>query len=290
MCPHECGVDRINIKGRCKAGKLPVVSLVSLHQFEEPCISFKNGSGTVFFSGCNLECVYCQNADISQEIKGKEVTVERLKEIFLEQQQRGADNINLVTPSIYIEQIREALILAKKDGLSIPIVYNSSGYDKVQSLKTLAGLIDIYLPDFKYASDELGKKYSKVNNYFTIATEAIKEMRRQVSDVYDENGKMLSGLIIRHMILPSNLDNTKEVINYVRDNFGKDTCISIMSQYYPTNKVDENNYSEINRKLTRKEVKEIERYILKNEMYNGFFQDISSNDKCYTPEFNSKNV
>lgn len=291
MCPHECNIDRTKTVGRCKAKLNPTVALVSMHQFEEPCISTGVGSGTVFFSGCNLSCVYCQNSDISQELKGKEISVRRLAEIFLEEQERGAANINLVTPSIYVMQIKEALITAKQMGLNIPVVYNSSGYDKPESLKELEGLIDIYLPDFKYSNNELGKKYSNVNNYFSVATLAIKEMVRQVGKPqFDEQGKLLKGVIIRHMILPNNIENTKEVLKWIKENLGADTYISIMAQYFPTYKVGVDNFSEINRKITKEELEIVEDYIFKLGFENGFIQELGEHEEEYVPKFDGSNV
>lgn len=291
MCPHECNIDRTKTVGRCKAKLNPTVALVSMHQFEEPCISTGRGSGTVFFSGCNLSCVYCQNSDISQELKGKEITCERLAEIFFEEQERGAANINLVTPSIYVMQIKEALITAKQKGLNIPVVYNSSGYDKVESLKELDGLIDIYLPDFKYSNNELGKKYSNVKNYFSAATLAIKEMVRQVGKPqFDGQGKLLKGVIIRHMILPNNIENTKEVLKWIKENLGSDTYISIMAQYFPTYKVGADNFSEINRKITKEELEAVEDYIFKLGFENGFIQELGEHEEEYVPNFDGSNV
>lgn len=291
ICPHECNVDRIESIGRCKAKQNPTIALVSLHRFEEPCISLGKGSGTVFFSGCNLNCVYCQNSDVSQSIKGKEVTVERLAQIFLEQQERGAVNINLVTPSIYIIQIKKALILAKQSGLNIPVIYNSSGYDKVESLKELEGLIDVYLPDFKYASDLLGKKYSNVENYFTVAKTSIKEMLRQVGNpAFNEKGEIVKGVIIRHMILPNNIQNSKNVLEYIKENYGIDTYISIMAQYFPTYKVSENKYSEINRKITKQELEEMENYLFELGFENGFIQELGECEEEFVPNFNGENV
>lgn len=291
MCPHECNVDRTKTVGRCKAKAKPTVALVSMHQFEEPCISMGEGSGTVFFSGCNLSCVYCQNSDISQELRGKEITITRLAEIFLEEQERGAANINLVTPSIYVMQIKEALVLAKEMGLNIPVVYNSSGYDKPESLKELEGLIDIYLPDFKYSNNELGKKYSNVNNYFNVVILAIKEMARQVGEPqFDEQGKLLKGLIIRHMILPNNVGNTKDVLKWIKDNLGSNTYISIMAQYFPTYKVNVDSFSEINRKITKKELEEVENYVFELGFENGFIQELGEHEEEYVPKFDGKNV
>lgn len=289
MCPHKCGIDRNKEKGRCKAGVNPKLSLVSIHNYEEPCISGKKGSGTIFFTGCNMRCVYCQNYKISEGMYGKEITVERLSEIFLEQQSRKVENINLVTPTIYIDQIIEAIKLARTKGLKVPIVYNSSGYENEESLRKLEGYIDIYLPDFKYASSKIGKKYSGVSNYFENATKAIIEMKRQKPEnKYNKKGVLQSGVIIRHMILPNNIQNSKEAIAWICKNLGKDTCISIMSQYFPTHKAKE--YPEINRKITKRELKEIENYLFELDMTNGYIQGLGEDEEEYVPDFNLKNI
>lgn len=291
MCPHECNVDRTKAFGRCKAKYMPTVALVSMHQFEEPCISIGKGSGTVFFSGCNLNCVYCQNSDISQELKGKEATIQRLAEIFLEQQKRGAENINLVTPSIYAYQIKEALLLAKENGLNIPVIYNTSSYDKVEVLKELEEVIDVYLPDFKYATDKLGSKYSKVKNYATVAKQAIVEMVRQKGKPeFSADGKILKGVIIRHLILPNNVDNTKCVLDWIKGNFGVDMYISIMAQYFPTGKVDSESFPEINRKITQEELSNVEDYIEVLGFENGFIQELGEHEEEYVPNFDGSNV
>lgn len=288
MCPHKCKVNRFERAGRCKAGANVKVSLVSIHDFEEPPISGENGSGTIFFTGCNLECVYCQNHEISQKIYGKEITVERLAGIMLEQQSRGVHNINLVTPTIYAYQIKEAIKLARKQGLSIPIVYNTSGYESLETLKALEGYIDIYLPDFKYFNDELGEKYSNIKRYPQYVKEALLEMRRQTKDTFDENGIMQTGLIIRHMILPNNINNTKKIIKWIKDNLGEDTIISIMAQYFPTHKANE--YSEINRKISQEELQQVEEYLFELNMINGYIQELGEHEEEYVPEFNLDNV
>ena len=205
ICPRMCKVNRLAGKtGFCRCDEKIKIALVSSHYFEEPCISGKEGSGTIFFSNCNLSCIYCQNHEISQEGKGKEVSIERLSEIMLEQQARGVNNINLVTGTMYIYQIIEAIKIAKAKGLTIPIVYNTSGYENVETIKDLEGIIDVYLPDLKYYNNELATKYSNCPNYFEIATKAIKEMSRQVPEnQFDERGIMTKGLIIRHLILPN---------------------------------------------------------------------------------------
>ena len=288
MCPHRCKVNRFEKVGRCKAGANVKVSLVSIHNFEEPPISGENGSGTIFFTGCNLGCVYCQNHEISQKMYGKEITIERLAKIMLEQQKRGAHNINLVTPTIYAYQVKEAIKLARKQGLSIPIVYNTSGYESIETLKALDGYIDIYLPDFKYFDNELGEKYSNIKDYSKYVKEAIVEMRRQTKDVFDENGIMQSGLIIRHMILPNHIDNAKNIIKWIKDNLSEDTIISIMAQYFPTHKA--NQYDEINRMISKEELQEVEDYLFELNMINGYIQELGEHEEEYVPDFNLDNV
>jgi len=289
MCPRNCNVNRREGKlGACKATSDIKISLVSTHHYEEPCISGKKGSGTIFFTGCNLKCVYCQNYEISSNMYGKEVSIERLAEIMLEQQNRGVENINLVTPTMYALQIKEAIILARKKGLILPIVYNSGGYESVEVLKELEGYIDIYLPDFKYISNEYSKRYSNVDNYVEKVEEAILEMRRQSKDTFDENGIMKSGLVVRHMILPNMINNTKGVIDWIKENLGEDTVISIMAQYFPTHKAHE--YHEINRKISKEELEEIENYLFSKNMINGYIQELGDHEEEYVPNFNLDNV
>ena len=289
ICPHNCKINRKIQIGKCKATDKPKLALSSLHFFEEPCISGEHGSGTVFFSNCNLKCVYCQNHQISNEGYGIEITVERLAEIFIEQQENNANNINLVSPTIYAKQIKQAIILAKQKGLKIPIIYNSSGYEKVETLKELDGYIDVYLPDFKYASNELGEKYSKVKNYYDICLPALKEMYRQVgSPKLDEYGIIQKGMIIRHLILPNNIENTKKVIQEIKNNFPNEIFVSIMAQYFPTGEAK--NIPELNRKLTLDEYNAIEEYILEQNIENGYMQDLGEHEEEYVPEFNLKGV
>lgn len=285
MCPHMCFVDRKNKKkGFCKAGEKVKIALSSIFHYEEPCISGINGSGAVFFSNCNLRCVYCQNYEISRMGKGEEITIEQLSDIFLELQEKKAHNINLVTPTIYALQIKEAIILAKKKGLNIPIIYNSSGYENLGTLDELNGYIDVYLPDFKYCSNELGKKYSGVNGYFDNTSKAIINMYKQVGNpVFDDNGIIKKGLIIRNLILPNNIKNTKNILDWILNNIGKDAYVSIMSQYFPTNMA--NRFDEINRKITKKELNIIENYLYKLELENGYIQDLEKNEEEYVPNF-----
>lgn len=283
-CPHECGIDRIKQIGRCKANHNLKIALYSLHKFEEPCISGENGSGTIFFSNCNLNCVFCQNYEISQKEKGKEITVEELAEIFLKQQNDNkAHNINLVSPTIYAYQIIEAIKIAKNKGLYIPIIYNSNGYESIETLKSLEGYIDVYLPDFKYYYNELGEKYSKVKNYFEITTEAIKEMHRQVGKPqFDEKGLIKKGIIVRHLILPNHIGNSKMVLKWIKNNLGRKTNVSIMAQYFPTYKSME---TDLNRKLTKEEYEEIEKYLYKLDLENGYIQELGEHEEEYVPKW-----
>ncbi|MBR3133461.1 MAG: radical SAM protein [Clostridia bacterium] len=285
LCPFECG---INIEegqlGRCKAGNKIKLGLVTKHYGEEPCISGESGSGTVFFSNCNLKCKFCQNYKISSLGKGEEITIEELANIFLKHQEDGANNINLVTPTPYVIQIIEALKIAKSKGLIIPIVYNTSGYEKTDVLKKLEGLIDIYLPDFKYFDDELALKLSGAKEYKKYATNAILEMQRQIKKTeIDENGIMKKGIIIRHLILPNHVDNSKDVLKWIKENMRDDVYVSLMAQYFPTFKALDTD--DINRKLTFEEYKEVEDYLFELNIKNGFVQDLEDEEEQYVPDF-----
>ena len=285
ICPHKCKIDRTkNQVGRCKSKDTVKVALASIHNFEEPCISGRNGSGTVFFSNCNLSCEFCQNYEISQQGLGKEISIERLAEIFIEQQLRGADNINLVSPTSYAVQIIEAIKIAKNNGLKIPIIYNTNGYENIETLKLLEGYIDIYLPDLKYAENDLAKKYSKIENYFEIATSAIKEMYRQVGkNEYDENGIIKAGIIIRHLILPNHTENSKKVLKWIAENMPKNITVSVMAQYFPTYKAKE--IKDINRKITKYEYQKIEKYLYSLDLENGYIQEMGNNEEIYVPKW-----
>ena len=289
ICPRECGIDRYKQNGVCGANSNIKVALASIHNFEEPCISGKNGSGTIFFSNCNLRCVYCQNFEISRDGYGKEITVERLADIMIEQQKRGVNNINLVTPTMYVDSIIDAIKLAKSKGLSIPIVYNSSGYEKVETIKKLKGYIDIYLPDFKYATNRLAKRYSGVNNYVDSVIPAISEMINQVGvPKYNELGIMTSGVIIRHMILPNNVLNSKMVLKEIASNFREKALVSVMAQYFPSG--DASKYPEINRKITKDELEEVEDYMNKLGIENGYIQELGEHEEEYVPNFDLSNI
>ncbi len=289
LCPFKCKVNRKEgILGKCRAGKDLKIGLYSLHFDEEPCISGNSGSGTVFFSNCNLKCVFCQNYEISSKEYGEIITVERLAEIFLELQNKNANNINLVTPTPYIYQIIEAIKIAKERGLKIPILYNTSGYENVKTLKLLEGYIDIYLPDFKYADNDLAKRLSKTDRYFEIVTEAVKEMYRQVGvPKLDKNGIIQKGLIIRHLILPNHVDNTKKVLKWIDENLDREIYVSIMAQYFPCFKAKEN--SDINRKISKYEYEEVEKFLYSLDIENGYMQDFEPNEdeEKYVPKFNN---
>ena len=285
ICPHRCNINRIDGKiGRCKATNNVKIALYSTHDFEEPCISGKKGSGTVFFSNCNLNCVFCQNYEISQLGRGKEITIEELAEIFLLQQENGVENINLVTPTSYVVQIIEAIKIAKEKGLTIPIIYNTNGYENVETIKMLDGYIDVYLPDLKYAENELAKKYSKIDNYFEIAINAIKEMINQVGvPEFDENGIIKKGVIIRHLVLPNNIENSKKVLKWISSNLPKEVYISVMAQYFPTYKAK--GINELNRKLSKEEWQEIENYIEELNIENGYVQELGEHEEEYVPKW-----
>ena len=285
ICPHNCNVNRLNGKiGRCKCADKIKIALASVHNYEEPCISGVNGSGTIFFSNCNMNCIYCQNYEISQLGKGKEISIKELADIFINQQEKGVNNINLVTPTMYAFQIIEAIKLAKKNGLIIPIIYNTNGYEKIETLKALQGYIDVYLPDLKYYSNKLSIKYSKVNNYFSVATEAIKEMYRQVgTPKFNEDGIIQRGIIIRHLVLPNHIQNSKNILKWIKENMPQDVYVSIMAQYFPTYKAKEDEL--LNRKLTKKEYKEIENFLYTLDLKNGYIQELGEHEEEYVPDF-----
>lgn len=284
ICPHNCGINRLNGQvGRCKSKDTVKVALYSTHNFEEPCISGKKGSGTVFFSNCNMNCVFCQNYEISQQGKGKEISIQELAEIFIKQQEKDVENINLVTPTSYVPQIIKAIKIARENGLKIPIVYNTNGYEKVETLKMLEGYIDIYLPDLKYSDDLLAKRLSKVDNYFEITTNAIKEMYRQVGQpVFNEDGIMQKGMIIRHLVLPNHILNSRRVLKWINDNMN-DVYVSVMAQYFPTYKAKE--IKDINRKLTKEEYEEIENYLYRLNLENGYIQELGEHEEEYVPKW-----
>lgn len=280
QCPRKCNVDRSKMVGRCGVGENFKLARASLHFWEEPCISGKNGSGTVFFSGCNLGCVFCQNYEISHRKIGREVSADELIKIFESLIEKGANNINLVNPTHYALQLADVLSKWKSP---VPIVYNSSGYESVETLKMLDGLVDIYLPDFKYILPEKARKYSFAEDYPEVAMLALQEMKRQVgADVFDESGLMKKGMIIRHLVLPSNTNASIKALDYLAENYA-DTYISVMAQYTPCGNLT--GYDEINRKLTKREYNKIVDYILSLGLDKIFIQDLSSSGDRFIPEF-----
>ena len=282
LCPRECSVNRNNKElGYCRASNKLKIGGYHLHMWEEPIISGKKGSGTIFYSYCNLRCIYCQNYDISIYDNGEEITIDRFANICLELQDKGAENINLVTPSHYIPLIREGLMIAKDKGLNIPIVYNTSGYEKVDSLRLLDGLIDIYLPDFKYYDDNLGK-YSNVNNYFEIADKAIQEMYRQVGSPIIKKGIMRRGIIVRHLVLPHHSDDSKKVVKYLYDKYGDNIYLSIMNQYTPVRRCK---YLKLNDRVSKREYNNLIDYAYDLGIRKCFVQDSESQSDSFIPVF-----
>lgn len=256
MCPRNCGADRETGVGFCGVPNTIKIARAALHFWEEPSVSGEKGSGTVFFSGCNLGCVYCQNYEISHRAKGKTVTEERLCEIFLELIAQGAHNINLVNPTHYALQIKKVLT---ENPLPVPVAYNSSGYEKTETLKSLEGIVDIYLPDLKYIDSERSEKYSFAKDYFDYASKALTEMKRQCPEnIFDEKGIMRKGLIVRHLVLPKNTNQTIKILDFIKENLGTDTAISLMAQYTPFGEVE--NFPELQRRITSREYEKVLSY------------------------------
>lgn len=284
-CPRGCNVDRQNTLGYCKSPEKFKLARASLHYWEEPCISGKNGSGAIFFSGCNLGCVFCQNYEISHGCKGVEVSDDDLVRIMKRLVDEGANNINFVNPTHYSLQLLRVL---EKYKPPVPIVYNTSGYDSVETLKMLDGAVDIYLPDFKYIRPEKALKYSKAEDYPQVAEEALAEMKRQVGeDVFDENGIMQRGMIIRHLVLPSNTISSISALDYLAENFG-DTYISVMAQYVPCGDLTE--YKEINRPLTQREYDKVVNHIFDLGLQKIFVQELEAASDEFIPDFDFTGV
>lgn len=290
ICPRSCVVDRsIGEKGYCGETDKIRIARAALHFWEEPCISGDSGSGTVFFTGCNLGCVYCQNYDIAHEGRGKEVTIERLSEIFMELKDKGAANINLVTPTHFSPQIRQAIILSKSKGLNIPIVYNTSGYETVESLRELFGIVDIYLADFKYFDGRLAKKYSNAPDYPEIAVRAFDEMvRQQPQLIFDDNGMLLSGVVARHLVLPGQQEDSKKILEYLYIRYGDSILISIMNQFTPSAPLI--SWPEINRVLDDEEYQQVVDFALELGISNGYIQEGETAKESFIPPFNNEGV
>ena len=285
LCPRKCHINRNINKGICSNTSTLKVARSALHYFEEPSISGTNGSGTIFFSGCNLKCCYCQNKEISNDNFGINISVERLSELMLELQAKKASNINLVTPTHFVPSIIEAIKLARKKGLSIPIVYNTSGYESVATIKQLAGYVDIYLTDFKYFDNKLGEDLSKVKNYFEIASLALEEMYKQVGkNKFASNGIMTKGIIVRCLVLPTKGTDTKKIINYLYKKYQDNIYLSIMNQYTPVNHSD--TFTFLNDKVSDKEYDDIINYALDLGVKNAYIQEGETQDESFIPPFN----
>lgn len=286
LCPRKCGVNRGEKKGFCRVGDSLTLGRAGLHFWEEPPISAYGGSGAVFFSGCNMGCIFCQNMALSRGSVGKEVSVTRLREIFYELIDDGAENINLVTPTHFVPEIVKAL---SAERLPVPVVYNTSSYEETETLKMLDGLVDIYLPDLKYIDPSLSKAFSSAPDYAEKAIPAIKEMYRQTGRaVFDDDEKLIKGIIIRHLVLPGYLENTYDCIDAVSENFPKGTLFSLMSQYTPPkNKLP---YESLNRRLTEEEYEKAVDYMYLSGIENGFVQELSSANEEYTPDFDLTGV
>ena len=290
-CPRNCHADRIHGRwGRCHETAEIVVARAALHMWEEPCISGDAGSGAVFFSGCPMGCVFCQNHNIAEAKAGKTITVERLSEIFLELQEKGAANINLVTPTHYVLQIIEALDLARKEGLSLPIVYNTSGYEKPETIRMLDGYVDVYLPDFKYMESELAAAYSGAPDYPKYAKAALKEMLHQTGNIQidKDTGMIQKGVIVRHLVLPGHVKNSKAVIKYLLETYQDQILISIMNQYTPMPQVSGDPL--LSRKVTKREYEKVIDYALELGMEDGFIQEGEAAKESFIPEFDCEGV
>lgn len=285
LCPNNCSVNRFSSVGRCKIGANITVAKAYLHTWEEPVISGKNGSGTIFFSGCSLGCVFCQNYKISSDNFGKEITPSRLADIFKSLEEKGAENINLVTPTPHVYGIIDALNIYRPN---IPIVYNSSGYESVETLKHLDGYVDVYLPDFKYYDNDLAYKFSNVRNYREITVNAIDEMLRQTGKPKIENGLIKKGVIIRHLVLPSHTSDSIKVMDEILARYSSNVLVSLMGQYTPVRHNDK--YAELNRKVTPLEYKRVLRYMQNVGLTNGFCQELDSSATTYIPSFDLEGV
>lgn len=291
LCPRKCKVDRITQKGFCQCDKKIKLARAALHFWEEPCISGTRGSGTVFFSGCTMRCCYCQNYDISNELYGKEISIERLSSIFIELQGKGAHNINLVTATQYLPQVLQALDRIKGK-LTIPVVYNCGGYERVELIKELKGYVDIFLPDLKYYSSDISMKYSQAPDYFKVASEAIQEMISQVGNLEYYNGIMQKGVIIRHLVLPGHRHDSIDILNWISKSLDKSKYIlSLMSQFTPIKKESSVVYKNLNRRITTFEYQSVvDKAIELGLSSNCYIQDPSSANVIYTPPFNLEGV
>ena len=292
LCPRNCGVDRLTSqKGFCGVDAGIMVARAALHMWEEPCISGTNGSGAVFFSGCTLRCVYCQNYHIANSEAGKTVSVERLSEIFLELQEQGANNINLVTPTHFVPQIIAALDQAREKGFNLPIVYNTSGYEKVETLKRLDGYVDIYPPNFKYLDPEHAKKYSGAEDYPEVAKRALAEMVRQTGvPQLDEQGIMKKGVIVRHLLLPGCLRDARRIVKYLYETYGDQIYMSLMNQYTPLDTLNREKYPELAKKVTKKAYDVLVDYAIDLGVEQAFIQEGETAIESFIPDFSYEGV
>lgn len=288
LCPRNCGVNRYQTVGVCGAGSKMKVAQYSLHMWEEPIISGRNGSGTIFFSYCNLKCIFCQNYKISSIGYGKEISEERFQELCLDLQKRGANNINLVTPTHYVPQIVSALSKIKHKELTIPVVYNTSSYENVSTIQMLNGIVDIYLADLKYYDDALGCKYSHVKDYFHWASLAIAEMVRQVGEFSIENDLMKRGVIVRILILPGHVEDAKKLVKYLYTTYGDQIIISLMNQYTPVKHFDE--YPNLNHKISDEDYQEVIDYALDLGVKYAFMQEGDTQSESFIPNFNCSDI
>lgn len=290
LCPRMCGTDRAaEQKGFCGGGNLVRVARAALHYWEEPCISGESGSGTVFFSGCTMRCVFCQNKEISRSEVGKEITIERLAEIYLELAAKGANNINLVTPMHYAPQITAALDIARKNGLTLPIVWNTGGWERRESIAAVRDYADIWLSDFKYFDSSLGESLSKAPNYFSVAAAALDQMVKQTCEpVFDENGIMRRGVIVRHLMLPGHLDDTKNVLRFLYENYGDSIWISIMNQYTPM--CSDPRFPELSRTVSDEEYNEAIDFACELGIENAFVQEGGTVGESFIPPFDLSGV
>ncbi len=287
LCPRKCNIDRSLEKGFCNTNDKITVANASLHMWEEPCISGDNGSGTVFFCGCNLKCVYCQNREISLNNTGKEISIDRLAEIFIELQAKGAHNINIVTGTHFADKIAFALDTAKSSGLNIPVVYNCGGYESLKTLKLLEPFIDIYLTDFKYFDPVLADKYSKAPDYPQIAKAALDEMVKQKELSFDDDGMMKQGVLVRHLCLPGYEKDSKNILKYLHESYGDRIIISIMNQFTP---ISLQAFDEINRKLSDKEYERIITYAISIGIDNAFIQEGETAEESFIPQFDNRGI
>ena len=288
LCPRRCGVDRVKHLGYCRADKNLRVALVSLHKWEEPCLVGEGGAGTIFFANCNLRCVYCQNFSISQGGFGAEVSIERLAEIFLEQQGRGAANVELVTPTHYTEPICAAIDLAKARGLTLPIVWNSNAYELPETLEHLRGRVDIFLPDLKYFDDEPARTFSDAPNYFAVAYAAVEKMFELVGSAQIHGGLMTRGIIVRHLVLPGYRRDAMKIIDWLHETFGDAIFISLMNQYTPVHRAGD--YKKISRPLTTFEYQSVVEHAAGIGVANCYVQTGKTADKAFIPNFNLDGV